>query len=1078
MQRPVDYHARDKALQLSHSCLVQAPAGSGKTYLLISRYLKALATIIESPEEVIAITFTNKAAQEMRHRLLTLLQQGATLTENAEQEQRYLAQQAYQHVLKLGIDLLSSPQYITIMTIDSWCNRLLENSPLSVTPYPHALYEAAIDHLLADYATASWKDILITLLDQVHNRYQRLADLLIELLAMRDIWLPFILAQDKPHDLLMTLEQALSKRSSQLVAYAAKLTPSEHIPTIDSCLAIYLAHLEAKPIRLDSQTLTQRSVQQHLAELLLTKSGTLRKSVNSALGFPPASGSKHAEEKAQLQENKSMMQGLLAALQSYPEWIAALNMVRYAPPDHYIQSDRAILEPIIQIMPIAVAYLQLTFQRHQQADFTEIALQAQAALGKPDEPTELGLYWSEKLRHILVDEFQDTSVSQLRLLEQLTITWEPDQEKSLFLVGDPMQSIYRFRQADVGIFTSLIHGKLGHIPLQYIALTSNFRSSAPIVNWVNHLFAAAFSGTGIPHSGSVPFHHAVATKEGSAPPIEVTLVPAEGLASEHAAIVRTIIDLRKRSQGSIAILAGVRRHIHAIADLLHAHQIPTAAEAMQALHQVSDIIDIVSLSLALQNVLDKTSWLAVLRTPWIGLSTEAIYMLANHQPATCVFDSLLSPPDSLPADCAARLQYLTPILQEAVAQVGRINPIVLLEKTWLQLGGPYQLNHPALERTIEKLFTTLSTIPLPRSWQQWQTFLATQYMEAPPQDENPVHLLTIHKAKGLEFDHVILPALAELPRSNSTQLLNWQCSYGEGGNVILSPIPKESNAASKLHAYMKTIDTMQNHHERLRVLYVAATRAKTSLHLFAQATKDSPPSPRTFLGMLWPLLDTAPATTVRWVDDTPTPAVHPSGTTHRLALSTLALLSSAFSQHPIVEKEPTTLSIETDRIIIGNLVHLLLERIANRREDITDISPQDILYDLPLWIAETTLPATQYPAAQQEIETIIQRCLACPTLQTILCPSHHAAQNEYAVTTACHGEVKRYIIDRTYIDQQNRRWIIDYKTSLSPQERPPRYEQQLNQYATLFSHAPEEIWLGLYYPISGDFDYWRHERTP
>lgn len=1070
MQRPIDDDARQRALNLELSCLVQAPAGSGKTYLLISRYLRALADIETSPEEVIAITFTNKAAQEMRHRLLTLLHQGAALTGTTDNAQVDLAHKAYMHVKQKGFDLLSSGQYIYIMTIDAWCKRLLENTPLTVTPYPHYLYEAAVDQLLSDYADATWKDTLITLLDRVHNRYQRLADLFIELLAMRDIWLPFILAQDSPQILLTILEAALSQRHDQLVQHAVTGLPTEHIATIDACLAIYTKHLAIAPIRLNTESLSDKRTIDLLAELFLTKNGTLRKTVNHTLGFPPVSQAKDAAEKEQLQANKSMIQNLLVALADFPKWLSALHMMRFTPPKQYDLEQRAILEPIIEMMPIAVAYLHLTFQRHQQADFIEIALQAQAALGKAHAPSELGLYWSGKLRHILVDEFQDTSVSQLRLLEQLTTTWESDPKKSLFLVGDPMQSIYRFRQADVGIFTSLIHGKLGHISLEYIALTSNFRSQAPIVNWVNHIFSSAFDSTDIPHSGNVPFNHAIATNETCAHNITLTLVPMEGLASEHTAILETIQDLRTRGTGSIAILASARKHIHALAALLHSQQIPTAAEAMQALHQVSDIIDIATLSLALQNLLDKTSWLALLRTPWIGLSTEAIYILANDKQASCVLESLLSPPSNLPPPCAKRLSLCVPILHAAANQVGRIHPIVLLEQTWLELGGPHQLNTPFIDRTIEKLFTTLSTVPLPHTWEQWQAFLSTQYMETPPLDTNPVHLLTIHKAKGLEFDHVLLPALAESPRSNTTQLLNWQCSYGEGGNIILSPIPKDSKTPSSLHAYMKMVDKLQNHHERLRLLYVAATRAKTSLHLFAQATADTPPTHNSFLGILWPLLDSAPHTQVKWQASKPRDTVTHVPQTTRLSLSTLEALN--ISHHNTITPKPASLSLTEDRIIVGNIVHLYIERIANFEQELTTLSSSQITYDLEILLAESTIPFAQHASIQQEIKLIIQRCLACPTLQTILSRSHQVAHNEYAVSTFSNSQIKRYIIDRTYIDQENKRWIIDYKTGVPSQERPIRYAQQLQQYAALFANNPEEIWLGLYYPITGDFDYW------
>jgi len=308
--------------------------------------------------------------------------------------------------------------------------------------------------------------------------------------------------------------------------------------------------------------------------------------------------------------------------------------------------------------------------------------------------------------------------------------------------------------------------------------------------------------------------------------------------------------------------------------------------------------------------------------------------------------------------------------------------------------------------------------------------------------------------------------------------LNWQCSYGEGGNVILSPIPKDNKAQSTLHEYMKTIDKMQNHHERMRVFYVAATRAKTSLHLFGQATTETAPSSNSFLGMLWPRLDTAPHTTVEWEHSKPVPVPQTLANSSRLALSTMEKLASTVPSYHILSPDPASLSLVEDRIIIGNIVHLYLERIANLHQEIASISCDKVTHDLSILLAESPLPLMQYIPAKQEIQKIIQRCLECPTLQDILSPTHKAAHNEYAVTAYSYGQAKRYIIDRTYIDQHNKRWIIDYKTSLSPQERPERYAQQLHQYAELFTDREEEIWLGLYYPTTGDFDYWHYKIKP
>ena len=117
---------------------------------------------------------------------------------------------------------------------------------------------------------------------------------------------------------------------------------------------------------------------------------------------------------------------------------------------------------------------KLVFQTQGEADYVEIALRALRALGTADEPTDLALAFDYRLQHILVDEFQDTSFSQLDLLERLTGGWADGDGRTLFCVGDPMQSIYRFRQAEVGLFIDLQQHGLRNLRLQPLRLGSEF----------------------------------------------------------------------------------------------------------------------------------------------------------------------------------------------------------------------------------------------------------------------------------------------------------------------------------------------------------------------------------------------------------------------------------------------------------------------------------------------------------------------------------------------------------------------------------------------------------------------------
>src|SRR5205807_8890004 len=108
-------------------------------------------------------------------------------------------------------------------------------------------------------------------------------------------------------------------------------------------------------------------------------------------------------------------------------------------------------------------------------------------------------------KHVLVDEFQDTSISQWELLERLTAGWEPDDGRTLFVVGDPMQSIYRFREADVALFLHARREGLGNVRLEPLTLTTNFRSQEKLVDFFNDAFPRIFPAEPDESLGAVPY---------------------------------------------------------------------------------------------------------------------------------------------------------------------------------------------------------------------------------------------------------------------------------------------------------------------------------------------------------------------------------------------------------------------------------------------------------------------------------------------------------------------------------------------------------------------------------------------
>ena len=173
----------------------------------------------------------------------------------------------------------------------------------------------------------------------------------------------------------------------------------------------------------------------------------------------------------------------------------------------------------------------VVFAARGTVDFAQYTLAALEALGEADAPSDLLLRLDLAIDHLLVDEFQDTSAAQFALIEKLTAGWTPDDGRTLFAVGDPMQSIYRFRDAEVRLFLEARErGAIGNVPVRFLDLARNFRSQGHIVSWVNRVFPSVLAQRNDPWSGAVAFAPAAAShpegKEG-APTLDLALGAAE-----------------------------------------------------------------------------------------------------------------------------------------------------------------------------------------------------------------------------------------------------------------------------------------------------------------------------------------------------------------------------------------------------------------------------------------------------------------------------------------------------------------------------------------------------------------------
>ncbi len=937
IKRPEDFAAREQALDPNQSFICEAPAGSGKTELLTQRLLVLLSRA-KKPEEVLAITFTRKAAGEMRDRLLSALKNALTQPCPEQDHQKHtwdLARKVLDANDRYQWELLDNPNRLQIRTFDSLCAQLIAFLPLQSTfgsapkivEDSDELYEKAVQNFMTTLEDeVSWSDALAKLLMQVDNQFYRLESLLIDMLKRRDSWLPLFgsLAKVSSRDdqIKLILEQHLNNVRVELVAKLNQTIPNGCHREIVS-LAAYAAHnlrdmnltaptsKKSSPIihclnlDLDNSLLPNSDEQGMdawlgIITLLTTDKGDWRKSITKTIGFP-SEGSK--EEKQIVNEKKAALKNVIDILSEHQEIKSLFKDVRNLPSPAYNSAQWEQLEAIGQVLPVLAAHLTLVFQEKNCVDFTEVAIKARTALGQLDSPSDLAIRLDYRIQHILVDEFQDTSIGQVQLLELLTAGWQPDDGRTLFCVGDAMQSIYGFRGANVGLFLHSRENGLGSIPLTSLQLTTNFRSYANIVNWNNRCFADSFPDQNDISSGAVSYSVAQAFNETEyAAPVfhAFILEDDETRENDEAATVLKIVQerLNEYPDDTIAILVRSRSHAVHIAPVLRQANINYRAVDLEPLSEVMAIQDLMALTLALLYPADRTAWLSILRAPWCGLSLNDLDVIANagddnrrygifvDQLKTCLDikskpskhsnksiqsdmfteDAFLNTKTStLTLDGLDRLQRVFPILVQALKMKQRKSLRQWVEGTWIQLGGPACLQQESDLTNVNVYFELLDKLDESGSLPKYESLqkAVNKLFAAPdPSSNEQIQIMTIHKSKGLEFDMVILPSLHRGGKSNDPELLMWQERISRSGHpeLLMGPIPPShiENKQDAIYTHLREEQKKREAFEACRLVYVACTRAKKQLHLLGSIKQDkkdsqrfSPPSKSSLLSSIW-----------------------------------------------------------------------------------------------------------------------------------------------------------------------------------------------------------------------------------
>ncbi|MGA2086808.1 MAG: UvrD-helicase domain-containing protein [Terracidiphilus sp.] len=1093
---PPDQPQRQRALDPARSILVQAPAGSGKTDLLTRRFLRLLAEVDE-PGQVVAITFTNAAAAEMRNRILGEIEKSANEIPPAEGDEfsmEVLARRALDHSRRLGWKLLDLPAQLRISTIDSFCRDLALQQPLlsglggglDIAEQPDELYRRAARQTLEriDEASPLLSGAIAALLDWRDNNWQEMENLLVEMLKNRDHWM---------QDFVLESEQ-------------------------------------------DLETLRERL-----------------------------------------------------------ERPFALAAVRELVPSRYTEDEWKIVKACFTLLRHAAAQLKVVFAEAGRVDFIEVAQIAQSVLkGADGLPTDAAFGVSDGIRHLLVDEFQDTSRRQHQLLAGLIAAWPERTGRTCFTVGDPMQSIYFFREADAELFPRVkeVGLEISHdAPLlfDFVPLTANFRTVPGLVAWHNQAFKNIFAvddGSGVRFSSAQPFPK---ERTGSGPPFTLHLRfvaqagrgksadssgekedPRDEQIQEIVALIRSQMSRVEAAKSGnekfrIAVLGRTRKSLAPIAQALrefnnearreNRETIPFCAVELVKLADRPEVLDALSLARALFNPHDRVAWLGVLRAPWCGLALNDLYLLASADDP-----ELLARP--VPELLAERLPLLSEAGRRAAQRVlDALNSVpalrasastaslgTWLEQVWLNLGGADCVDSTT-RANVDLLWSSLDRLPAGE-----QDLLgpaldaALDKLTALPDPEASsdfgVQLMTIHKSKGLEFEVVIVPDLQAGTAHSGRKMLSWlerglaqPDDSGEITEFLIAPFQPKGKERGKAKEWVDRVYRERELQEDRRILYVAATRARDELHLFARPAYKvesdgsfSLPDPsNSLLSTAWPALeDEVRANFEIWKADRAKfvagkeqviESIAASGESNLLvfpsAVPTPTRPTPLRRLPPDYQREHSEFSapaapeavmvgMGASRLYtrheggllsraLGAAVHALLEELARLRATSDWNASRAALQRFsPRIAAQVRASGVDQAHAAKIAAQALQLALSAsrdPIGQWILSP-HAEAASEVSWAGVVAGVLSTVRVDRVFragpqpqSEGEDCWWIIDYKTAhadnLDPAAALPElrklFAPQLEAYATILRnlHGQDAILrAGLYYPRMLLLDWW------
>lgn len=809
--------AQLQAIQtLGTNVAVSAGAGSGKTRVLVERFLYILRQAQEKKlpaleaDDILAITFTRKAAGEMRSRVRQSMNELADAGDGDDFWRRQVRQ-------------LERAQ---IATIHGLCSHILRENPVEAQLDPAFV-------LADDFETQDF-------LAQCVQSYLRSG------LAQGDEALRKLVATYGAASLVKQLTALTSKLPELVEVEDLTAAYRENIavqPKLTTDLIEKLQYLVAQRAELTKPKSKGREQLDNLAEHLTDVIAGLKAEIPDFTAFT-AYVSVIKNQRGELKE-------LIDEAKAGCEQLDNVLNDKLALP---------LVEAWQQVLQAVYAYMQQKKQEQDLLTYDDLELRCVQLL---KENAVVRQKYHERFRYIMVDEFQDTNERQRELIYLLC---GDDAETlaghKLFIVGDPKQSIYRFRGADVSVFAR-VRAEITRGGGCCLTLQDNFRSDDKVLETCNSVFRELL---GEDENLPVYFEALAAHHEGDFTPRLLQIIYDEETKDEKrfleaVALAEQMRELHEAGMayGDMAVLLRAMTNCETLAAALQRQGVPYNVIDGKGFYDRQEVLDLLNLLTVVHNHHRALELAGVLRSPYFGLDDATLTQLfLSRLP---LWDALQqAEPGCFSAEQGALVRRAAKILREIRAYAALAALPELWQQLWQQLevdavlsrqrhGAAKLANAQKLRQLAEEYCATRQG-----TLSDWLAYVErvrkaeTRETAANLEAADVVQILTIHKSKGLEFKTVFVPFL-DSPRSGNTDEISFLPQLGLGIKVL--------NAAGELVptgvlSKVKEADKILDIAERIRLLYVAMTRAENALILSGAVNADrSSESKKSLVEMDW-----------------------------------------------------------------------------------------------------------------------------------------------------------------------------------------------------------------------------------